>query len=97
MPSEPYALFTDDDFEYPNKTRLKVIPDWDIKYSHQRNQCREIAEAQAKVTAKIVREEIANEMMKHVRAEPDLPPRWVADMIAKLKQGEMPDCTCKDS
>ena len=34
------------------------------------------------------RAKIADEMMLHVRAEPSLPPRWVADLIAKLQKGE---------
>jgi len=31
---------------------------------------------------------IGEEMMRHVRAESGLPPRWVADLIAKLQRGE---------
>ena len=34
--------------------------------------------------------ELGELMMKHVRVEPCLPPRWVADMIAKLKSGQLP-------
>jgi hypothetical protein len=32
---------------------------------------------------------IGEEMMRHVRAESELPPRWVADLIAKLQKGEL--------
>ncbi len=33
--------------------------------------------------------EVGYEMMRHVRAESGLPPRWVADLIAKLQKGEI--------
>ena len=32
--------------------------------------------------------EVGYEMMRHVRAESGLPPRWVADLIAKLQKGK---------
>ena len=32
---------------------------------------------------------IGEEMMRHVRAESGLPPRWVADLIAKLQKGKL--------
>jgi hypothetical protein len=34
------------------------------------------------------RKKIANLMMAHVKAESGLPPRWVADLISKLQEGE---------
>ena len=34
--------------------------------------------------------DVGYEMMLHVRAEPSLPPRWVADLITKLKSGQSP-------
>ena len=33
--------------------------------------------------------EVGYEMMRHVRAESGLPPRWVADLIAKLQKGDL--------
>ena len=43
-----------------------------------------IAQARADQNKKI-----GEEMMRHVRAESGLPPRWVADLIAKLQKGEI--------
>ena len=36
------------------------------------------------------RKEIGELMMKHVKAEPGLPPRWIADMLYSLKRGVKP-------
>ncbi len=39
-----------------------------------------------RIIAKAQLAHIADKMLEHVKAEPDLPPRWVADMIADLKR-----------
>lgn len=46
---EKAPLITDDDYDhpkYPNKTRLKVIPLWDVLYTHQEKEFRQVCEAQ---------------------------------------------------
>lgn len=89
-------LFTNDDFEhpnYPNQLRIKIIPDWDTAYTFQQNQYRLIAEAQHKVTARLVREETLREVGKWLSNWSN--GKWKAGdfrkLLAKLSQGVMPD------
>lgn len=39
--------------------------------------------------AKAQANKIADRMLEHVKAEPDLPPRWVADIIVDIKREVM--------